>query len=185
MPRFLISPFAVVLALGVGVAVAGCGGEGGGEPLSDEEFVAAFVEACTGYSESIDGIAEGFDTDIDTPEAFRESYTQTFEQLVPAFKTLTADIEQIEPPAADAEEYDELVGKLGELTSLYEDNLDLLADEAVAIAGGAEESEAGLALDERFTEVSGELETLALGLDLPTDCADPVSESGGSTVPEP
>lgn len=181
MPRFLISMIAVGLALGVGMTAMGCGGEGGGEPLSDEEFVAAFVEACTGYSEAIGGIAEQFDTDADSPEAFRESYAQ----LVPAFETLTADLEQIEPPEADAEDYDELVSTLGELGGLYEENLDLLADEAVAIAGGAGESRAGLALDERFTELSDELETLATGLDLPTDCADPVIESGGSTVPEP
>jgi predicted nuclease with TOPRIM domain len=168
----------ILVALGAAavLAAAGCGGSGGGESLSKEEFQAAVVDVGMVLEAAFDEIAEettavGEDIgSLDEAGAAFEALAVSIEEGSAALEQAADDLDELEPPDEAKDANDELASGLRALAA----DLDELA---AALEGGdfTQILELGRELQEIATsdagkQIEGAIEELkSLGFDVEGD----------------
>ena len=153
----------VGVMLAAGLLAAGCGGDD--DEVSEADFQAAVAEACDTAAEALLSQTADLQALLQDPEA-AEAYVT--DELIPLFDDLQADLEAIEAPSGQADDYEELL-------ALGQENRDTVADDPAGLFD--QSSETSQQLDENNTEA----DELASALGLPADCGEPGGGASGAT----
>ncbi len=141
---------AATLVTGIALAAAGCGGGGG--PLTQAEFAQRANETCKAFEAKIDALG--------TPETM-EQLAAYGEDARDIFDEGLADLRDLEPPEAAADDYDKFLQSGDEARKRL--------DELIAAAKDGDEAEIGRIADQAGEE-DEQADELARRIGL-TDCA--------------
>ena len=161
--RVLRLAFIAVLLLAFGAIAAAC--DGGGDPLTIQEYFEALETLSDDLNERSDALDEQFEDDFANAESEEDAialFQEFFPQALPFFEDFVGGINDLNPPEQVEDAHGELEEASGDLLAAVEDLVDQMEDvesdaDLVELFGEESFLDAG----ERFEEACVDLEEIA------------------------
>ncbi len=154
----------LIAAVSTGLLAAGCGG---GDDVTDEEFVASVSEVCD------ETAAELAEVDLEEAIAGADSPDQAAgiieEEIVPVFNTFLESLESVDVPEDRQDDFDQLVDVSSEQLALITEDPDSFLDPESAGA-------------QRAAELNDQADDLSSSLGIPADCGEPAAEGASGAT---
>ena len=165
----------LIVVAGAGLGLVACGGDDdetttatSGDAAASADFVTQVTSACDEAAAELTSSQEALQGAVLEGSGDLEALVQ--DELVPVYESLIADLEEITPPADQADQYEELLANLNKSVDLLEND----AEDLFAAAQG-ETNE----VTEQADELEAESDQLAAHLGIPESCGE--GESTGAT----
>ena len=148
-------------------ATSGENGDGGAEPLGQEEFVAAVSEICeSATAEAAEvGLSAGLEGDpSEDPEAFAAELMRRWQAAKAVFDSAFSDMRQITPPEEHSGDYDEFLTTTERMMELNTASMEAFAEDPSFTMSDEDMQE--------LEELSDKQDSLMRTLGIPEDCFD-------------